>query len=124
MFNEEITHQTCITKDGFAIMKILKTKLVPNDTNEKTNGLDNCIEEMFGEREGEEEENTNITIHDDYTNIPDSEDQHEAGANDKSNVDNATDPGCTSSSVPKTSLKNVFILGRTKMTEMKIPFVR
>ena len=122
MFNEEVPNRACITKEGFAIIKTVKTKLVSNDTDEKKNGLDNCIEDMFGE--GKEAENTNITIHDDYTNIPGTEDQHEAGGNNNSNVRNATDPGSTSSSVPNISSGNVFILGRTKMIEMKIPLVR
>ena len=122
MFNEEVPNRACVTKDGYAIIKTLKIKLVSNDTNEKIDGLDNCIGEMFNERE--EAENTILTIHDDYTNIPDSDGQNEVGDNNNSNTTNATEPRSTSSSVTKTSLGNVFILGRTKMIEMKIPLVR
>lgn len=88
----------------------------------RNDGLDNCIGEMFRERE--EAENTNIPIHDDYMNIPDSEDQHIAGSNNNSNITNASDPRSTSSPVPKAPLGNVFILGRTKIIEMKIQHVR
>ena len=75
MFNKEVPNRICISKDGFALIKRLKTKLVSNDTSDKNDGLDECIIEMFGE--GEESENTDITIHDDYNNIPDSDDQNQ-----------------------------------------------
>ena len=70
---------------------------------------------MFGE--GDELENTDISIHDDYTNIPDLEDKN-------NNDGNATEVKITSASVPKISLGNVFLIGCKKMIEMKIPLVR
>ena len=62
---------------------------------------------------------TEITIHDDYTNIPAQEER-----DDEIDTGNATEGSSTLSSVPKISLGNVFILGRQKMIEMKIPLVR
>lgn len=70
---------------------------------------------MFGEEE--ELVNTDISIHDSYTNIPYQEEQKEDNGND-------IEVRNTSSSVPKISLGNVFLLGRRKMIEMKIPLVR
>ena len=43
---------------------------------------------------------------------------------DQPDEQGATEARSTSSSVPKISLGNVFILGRQKMIEMKIPLVR
>ena len=122
MFNEELVNRACIPKDGFALIKTLKTKLVSNETVDRNDALDECIIEMFGE--GDELENTDISIHDDYTNIPDRDDQPDEQNNDNSNVFNSTEVTSTSSSVPKISLGNVFILGRKKMIEMKISLVR
>ena len=70
---------------------------------------------MFGE--GEELENTVISIYDDYTNITNEEEQNE----DNGNV---AEVRSISSSVPKISLGNVFLLGCKKMIEIKIPLVR
>ena len=121
MFNEEVSNRACIPKDGFDIIRTLKTKLVSSEILDKNDALDECIIEMFGE--GEELENTDITIHDDYTNIPDSDDQI-PDSDDQPDEQGATEARSTSSSVPKISLGNVFILGRQKMIEMKIPLVR
>ena len=103
------------------IIRTLTTKLVSSETLDKNDGLDECIIEMFGE--GEELENTDIRIHDDYTNIPDSDDQI-PDSDDQPDERGATEARSTSSSVPKISLGNVFILGRQKMIEMKMPLVR
>ena len=56
---------------------------------------------MFGE--GEELENTDTSIHDNHTNIPHQEEKNEDNGN-------ATEVGSISSSVPKISLGNVFLL--------------
>ena len=119
MFKEEIPKRECITKDGYELIKTLKKKLVFNVVVEQNDALDDCIIQMFGEEE--ELENTEISIHDDYTNIPDQEDNNEELICDNSNENIEK---CTSSCVPKISIGNVFLLGRQKMIEMKIPHVR
>lgn len=92
---------------------------------EQNDALDDCIIQMFGEEE--ELENTDISIPDDYTNIPDQEvtddDNSNAtkGRTDEDN-NNVTGGRSTSTSVPKISLGNVFVLGRQKM--IKISLVR
>ena len=94
---------------------------------EQNDVLDDCIIQIFGEEE--ELENTEITIHDDHTNIPAQEERDDendnanmSGTNDD-NV-NATEGRNTPSFVPKISLGNVFLLGRQIMIEIKIPLVR
>ena len=117
MFKENIPKRACLSKDGFHLIKCLKTKLESNEVVVENDALDECINEIFGEEE--ELENTEITIHDDYTNIPAQEER-----DDEIDTGNATEGSITLSSVPKISLGNVFILGREKMIEMRIPIVR
>ena len=92
-------------KGGYELIKTLKSKLVCTEVVKQNDALDECIIEMFGE--GEELEKTDISIHNNYTNIPDQEEQNE---------DNgiATEVRSTSSSVPKVSLGSAFLLGRKK----------
>ena len=115
MFKEEITKKVCLRKDGFEVIKQLQTSITLPDTASKNDALDDVITEMFNETE--ELENTVLEIHDDYTSIPDSEnlDQNIANTNGVTNL---------VGEVPTLALGNVFLQGRTKMIEMKIPEVR
>ena len=49
MFNEEVANRACIPKDGFALIKSLKTKLVSNETVDRNDALYECIIEILGE---------------------------------------------------------------------------
>ena len=51
MFKETIPKRACLSKDGFHLIKTLKTKLVTNEVVEQNNALDDCIIQMFGEEE-------------------------------------------------------------------------
>ena len=115
MFKDEITKRVCLRKDGFEVIKQLQTSITLPDTASKNDALDDVITEMFNETE--ELENTVLEIHDDYTSIPDSEnlDQNIANTNGVPNL---------VGEVPTLALGNVFLQGRTKMIEMKIPEVR
>ena len=75
--------------------------------------LDNCIIDMFGETE--ELENTELSIHDDYTGIP--------GIIPKrvNTGDHNQDSRNTIITVNKISPGNVFIQGRAKIIGMKMP---
>ena len=115
MFKREIPKRAYIPKDGYELIKKFKTKMVCDEVVEQNDSLDECIIEMFGD--GEELQNTVISIYDDYTNITDEEEQNEDNGN-------AAEVRSTSSSVPKISLGNVFLLGRKNLIEMKIPLVR
>ena len=71
--------------------------------------------EMFNETE--ELENAVLEIHDDYTSIPDND-------NAEKNTDNNNGVPNLSGEVMKLALGNVFLQGRSKMIEIKIPQVR
>ena len=92
--------------------------MVCDEVVEKNDSLNECIIDMFGDGEdGEELENTVISIYDDCTNITNEEEQNEDNGNE-------AEVRSTSSSVPEISLGNVFLLGRKETIELKIPLVR
>ena len=137
MFKDEISGRKCCPKDANEIIINLTTTLVKESIPKDTDALHDCITSMFGETE--ELENTELCIHDDYTGIPDANTDAtntDATNTDATNVDETTESIDTSNTshneynsgtkrtVTQISLENVFIQGRKKMIEMKIPEVR
>ena len=131
MFKEEVTGRKCFPKDGNEIIKTLVTTLVDDRVSKETDALDDCIMDMFGEIE--ELQNTKLTIHDDYTVIPDIVTPLPDVAitiaqpdvtTEQIDKDNSEQDNSTKETVIKISLDNVFKQGRAKMIEMKIPEVR
>ena len=97
-------------------MSGLKSKIIiPVNTNNNYNGLDDCIISMFGD--SDELENTELEIHDGYTHIP--EDMADNNANN-----NGSEATITRDAVNKMSSGDVFKQSRLRMIEMKIPMVR
>ena len=93
-------------KDGFDLIPGLRSNItVPVTPNNNIDGLDECIISMFGE--SDELENTELQIHDDYTNIP------EGRADSNSNA-NGSDTTINRNTVDKVSLGNVFERGRKR----------
>ena len=120
MFKDEVAGRNCCPKDGMDYITKLRTTLVNDDCVMKnTDALDNFILDMFGETD--ELENTELTIHDDYTGIPDTLPEQDIVAEQ---ADNTCQDNSTSASILKISLNNVFTQGRAKMIEMKISEVR
>ena len=117
MFLKEVPGRKCCYKDGVNSIPGLKSNITaPVTTNANIDGLDECITSMFGE--SDELENTELEIHDDYTNIPDGR------ADGSSNANRSTGTTINRDTVDKISLGNVFEQGREKMIKMKIPMVR
>ena len=134
MFKTEVNGRKCYQKDANSIIKTLVTTLIDERITKETDALDDTIADIFGETV--ELENTSITIHDDYTGIPDrvaaltdggiavaqpGDDTNEA--NQLTTGDSEQD-NSSKGTVNKISLENVFEKGRLKMIEMKIPEVR
>ena len=122
MFKDEISGRKCCPKDANELIMNLKTTLVKDSIPKETDALSDCITSMFGETE--ELENTELCIHDDYTGIPDANTDATTQSIDTSNTSNTEYNNGTKRTVTQISLENVFIQGRKKMIEMKIPEVR
>ena len=122
MFKAEISGRKCCPKDANECILKLATTLVKESIPKETDALDNCITSMFGETQ--ELENTELCIHDDYTGIPDANTNTTPESNDTSNTSTNDNNNGTKGTVTQISLKNVFIEGRNKMIEMRIPEVR
>ena len=115
MFKDYISNRVCLRKDGYEMIKGLKTSISLPTVQPNNDALDNIIMEMFNETE--ELENTVLEIHDDYTGIPDNEITEQ-------NTERSSDVTNISGAVSILSISNVFLQGRSKMTKMKIPQVR
>ena len=70
MFKDEVTKRVCLRKDGFEVIKELKTSITLPDSAATNDALDDVITEMFNETK--ELEKIVLEIHDDYTSIPES----------------------------------------------------
>ena len=69
MFKNEVHGRHCSYKDGLDLIPTLESKIIiPVSTNNNLDRSDECIISMFGE--SDELENTELEIHNDYTNIP------------------------------------------------------
>ena len=112
IFNEEVSKRVYLRKLGLKIIKQLKTEILVADTSNTNDALDDTILEMFNEIE--ELKNTELKIHDNYTDIPDIE-------LPTRNSGDTNDVRSTSGSVLNPALGNIFIQGRTNVIEMKIP---
>ena len=115
IFKDEVAGRKCFPKDGNKAILTLETKLVNDSTTEETDALDDCILDVFGETE--KLENTELSIRNDYTGIPDV-------ATEQVNTGNTEQDNSTKGIVINISLDNVFTQGRAKMTKMKIPKVQ
>ena len=122
MFKEEISGRKCCPKDANELILKLETTLVKESIPKETDALDDCIMDMFGE--SEDLENTELSIHDDYTGIPDANTDAATERTDTRNTSNNESNNSTKGTVIQISLENVFTQGRKKMIEMKIPEVR
>ena len=116
MFEKEIQGKKCSYKDGVDLIQGLKSKIsIPVNTDNNYYGLNECIISMFGE--SDKLENTELEIHNNYTNIPVS--------NTYTNKNrNGLDVSINRDTVDKIALGDVFKQGRHKMIEMKIPMAR
>ena len=116
MFLQEVPGRKCSFKDSIDLIPGLKSNITaPVCPKTNIDGLDECIISMFGE--SEELENTELQIHDHYTNIPE-------GRMDSNINTNGSEITINRDTVDKVSLGNVFEQDRQKMIEMKIPMVR
>lgn len=116
IFEKEVEDRKCCYKDGIDMKQGMKSKLpIPVNTNNNYDGLDKYIISMFGE--SDEQENTELEIHGDYKNIPESSADTNPNKND-------SEASINYDTVDKTILGDVFKQGRRKMIEMKIPMVK
>ena len=99
MFKDEVPKRVCLRKDGFELIKQLKTSISLVDSQPNNDALDNIIMEMFNETE--KLENTVLEIHNNYTDIPDN-------SITEQNHDRTSDVTNTSGSVIRLALENVF----------------
>ena len=110
MFKEEVPGRKCATKDGIEPIDDLKTKLLISNDVLDTNGLVNCIMEMFGDTD--ELQNNELDIYNNYTNMPSIDSQY-------NNAANTHEVRRTRDSVNNIALGNVFKQEREKMIEIK-----
>ena len=122
MFESEIDHRECLVVDGYNTIKELKCTLKRATQEEKLDELETCITSMFGGIDMDCDLNISNNsddviqvINDDYTyNLRDASEASGTNLNSVS----------SSSTVSKLGCGNIFVLGKEKMIESKIPAVR
>ena len=134
MFKDDMPGRECTVNDGYTAIIKLKTKFKRGIHIITTDPLESCINSMFNDTE----DTMDLKVDDD-TEMNDSEvienivDDYNGHTNIHSSVDskhiytvddNITKQNSKQRTIPKLSLKDVFVEGREKMIEMNIPSMR